>query len=121
MADREITVEELEELLASIEEDKYKGTFPEIIYEARISTGLHPWRIGASYGSTPYRIWNLESGKFRKVPSKFELKALADILNLDFHRLENKAYDWIEYLYQREQEAKRRNISVDELNDWPLA
>lgn len=96
-----------DKIMSTIKKDADEMPFHDLIRESRDRLGLKQYRAAEHCGMTLGRLRNLESGYYRKLPTKEELEAISEMYEIDINLLNVKAVAHVE---QRQRDRKVRVI-----------
>lgn len=96
-----------DKILDEVREETREGSFSDMIRECRDRIGIKQYRMAEFVGISLNRLRNLESAYYRAMPKDEEIKAFADILELDFELLRQRAEEHVE---KRQRDRKVRII-----------
>jgi|GEM_PF-3388462 len=96
-----------DQIMESVKQECQEASFHDYIREARDRIGLKQYRAAEHCGITLGRLRNLESGYYRQMPGEEELRRFAELYELPYDVLYEKAE---EYVNQRQRDRKVRII-----------
>ena len=96
-----------QEIVDEVKEEMKDASFSDYVREARDRIGLKQYRAAEFCGITLGRLRNLESGYFRSMPTDTELRKFADVYDMEYERLYEKAEEYVE---KRKRDRKVRII-----------
>lgn len=105
-----MALEILEELLKEVHNNIDELSFDQILRESRDALGMLAYAVADIVGIRVYRLKQLESGMFRKVPPMRELRILSKLYGISLEVIKEKAEAHVDQF--RDKRLKKRHRSV---------